>query len=408
MRFGLTTQIIIALVVGALVGWFWPAVGTSLQVLATIFIRLVMVIIAPLIFSTLVVGIAGQGSLRKLGSLALQTLVVFFVVTTVALAIGFALGNLVQPGRGVAASLTQGAATIGAPPAESFWVRMFPLSIIDAMARGDVLQIVVFSVLFAVAVSLAGSAGEPVLEWCRSLARIMYKFTDIVMLAAPIGIFGAAAALVGRQGLQVGAGFAWLMATVYAGLGLLLLVFFPAVALLFRVPLGKLYRAAREPFAIAFATQSGLAAIPKALERVEEMGVPRSVASFTIGTGINFNASGSTVFLGTASLFLLQAFGIPHTLGDQMALFGTLFVVSKGIAGVPRASLIVIAATLPTIGVAPEVVGAGVGLILGIDPLMDMPRTATNAAGHCLFAAVIARWQGTKLEKKGLGVRDQG
>jgi proton glutamate symport protein len=397
MRLGLTTQIIIALALGAMVGWLWPAAGPSLQILATIFIRLVMVIIAPLIFSTLVVGIAGQGSLRKLGSLALQTLGVFLIVTAVALAIGFALGNLLQPGKGITATLAKGAASIGAPPVESFWVRMFPQSVFDAMARGDVLQIVVFSVIFAVAVSLAGAAAEPVLEWCRSLARVMYKFTDIVMLAAPIGVFGAAASLVSKQGLQVGAGFAWLMAAVYAGLALLLLVFFPALALLFRIPLRKLYHAAREPFAIAFATASGLAAIPKAMERMEEMGVPRSVASFTIGTGLNFNASGSTVFLGVASLFLLQAFGIAYTWPDQMALFGTLFVVSKGIAGVPRASLIVIAAALPAIGIAPDVVGAGIGLILGIDPLMDMPRTATNAAGHCLFAAIIARWQGTKL-----------
>jgi len=397
MRLGLTTQIIIALALGAMVGWLWPAAGPSLQILATIFIRLVMVIIAPLIFSTLVVGIAGQGSLRKLGSLALQTLGVFLIVTAVALAIGFALGNLLQPGKGITATLAKGAASIGAPPVESFWVRMFPQSVFDAMARGDVLQIVVFSVIFAVAVSLAGAAAEPVLEWCRSLARVMYKFTDIVMLAAPIGVFGAAASLVSKQGLQVGAGFAWLMAAVYVGLALLLLVFFPALALLFRIPLRKLYHAAREPFAIAFATASGLAAIPKAMERMEEMGVPRSVASFTIGTGLNFNASGSTVFLGVASLFLLQAFGIAYTWPDQMALFGTLFVVSKGIAGVPRASLIVIAAALPAIGIAPDVVGAGIGLILGIDPLMDMPRTATNAAGHCLFAAIIARWQGTKL-----------
>jgi proton glutamate symport protein len=184
------------------------------------------------------------------------------------------------------------------------------------------------------------------------------------------------------------------MAAVYLGLALLLLVCFPLLALLFRIPLRRLYQAAKEPFAIAFATASGSAALPKTMEHMEEMGVPRSVASFAIGTGLNFNASGSTLFTGVGSLFILQAFHIPHTFGDQMVLFGTLFLVGKGIAAVPRAGLVVIAATLPSIGVSPEVVGAGIGLILGIDPLLDMPRTAVNVAGHCLSSALIARWQG--------------
>jgi proton glutamate symport protein len=394
MRLNLTTQILAALVLGALVGWLWPAIGPSLQILATIFIRLVLVIIAPLIFSTLVVGIAGQGSLRKLGSMALQTLLLFAAVTTLALAIGFALSNLLQPGSGFSATAAQTATGLAAPPSESFWIRLFPQSIADAMARGDVLQIVVFSVIFAIAVTLAGAGAGPVLEWCRSLAQVMYKFTDLVMRAAPIGVFGAAAALVSKQGFQIGASYARLLATVYLGLALLLLVFFPLLAMLFGIPVRRLYQAAKEPFAIAFATASGSAAVPKAMECMEAMGVPRSVASFAIGTGLNFNASGSTLFIGVASLFILQAFQVPITFGGQMTLLGTLFLISKGIAAVPRASLVVIAAALPAIGLPPEIVGAGVGLLLGIDPLMDMPRTAVNAAGHCLASALIARWQG--------------
>jgi proton glutamate symport protein len=395
IRPSLTVQIMAALVLGALVGWRWPALGQSLQILATIFIRLVLVIIAPLIFSTLVVGIAGQGELRKLGGLVVRTLVFFILVTTLALTIGFVLANLFQPGRGVASAATKIAADIGAAPTESFWIRLFPRSIADAMVRGDVLQIVVFSVVFAVAISLAGTAGVPVLEWCRSLAQVMYRFTDIVMMVSPVGVFGAAAALVSQQGFHVGASFARLIAAVYLGLALLLLVIYPLLAVLFRIPLGKLYQAAREPFAIAFATASGSASLPKAMENMEAMGVPRSVVSLAIGTGLNLNASGSTVFLGVAALFILQAFRIPYTFTDQMVLFGTLFVASKGIAGVPRSSLVVIAAALPAIGLSPEAVGAGVGLLLGIDPLTDMPRTAVNAAGHCLAAALIARWQGT-------------
>jgi proton glutamate symport protein len=398
MKQTLTSQILVALLVGFLVGWYWPPFGRQLQILATIFIRLVLVILAPLVFATLVVGIAGQGGLRRLGSLTLQTLVLYLLITCIALGSSFFLANLVQPGRGIAVNAQQAAAGVGAPPAESFWIRLVPRSVVDAMARGDVLQIVVFSVLFAVAVSSAGKAAEPVLELCRSLAHIMYRFTDIVMMAAPIGVFGAAAALASQQGLQIGAGFVRLIAIVYIGLALLLLVFFPALALLFRIPLRKLFQAAKEPFAIAFATASGSAALPKAMENMEAFGVPRSIASFTIGTGLNFNSSGSTVFIGAASLFILQAFNAPQTLKDQWVLFGTLFLVSKGIAAVPRASLVVIAAALPSVGLAPELVGAGVGLLLGIDPLTDMPRTAVNAAGHCLSSAVIAKWQGALRE----------
>jgi proton glutamate symport protein len=401
MRLSLTAQILAALVLGGLVGWLWPAAGRSMQILATVFIRMVLAIIAPLVFSTLVVGIAGQGSLRRLGSMALQTFCLFMIITTLALAIAFALGNLLQPGHDIAAAANPIATGIGTPPSESFWIRLFPQSIFDAMARGDVLQIVVFSVLFAAAVSAAGPAAGPVLDWCRALAQVMYKFTDLVMLAAPVGVFGAAASLVGKQGLQAGAGFARLIAAVYLGLALLLLVCFPLLALLFRIPLRRLCRAAKEPFSIAFATASGSAALPKAMEHMEDMGVPRSVASFAIGTGLNFNASGSTLFTGVGSLFILQAFHIPCSFGDQMVLFGTLFLVSKGIAAVPRAGLVVIAASLPSLGVAPEVVGAGIGLILGIDPLLDMPRTAVNVAGHCLSSALIARWQGVLPELTG-------
>ncbi|MBZ5498325.1 MAG: dicarboxylate/amino acid:cation symporter [Acidobacteriia bacterium] len=394
MRMSLTWQIMAALAAGALVGWRWPAFGLSLEILATIFIRLVLVIIAPLIFSTLVVGIAGQGDLRKLGSLAFRTFGFFIVVTTLALTIAFALANLLQPGRGVATTAARMAADISAPPTESFWIRLVPRSFADAMARGDVLQVVVFSIIFAVAVSLAGPAGRPILDLCRSLAQVMYRFTDMVMMAAPVGVFGAAAALVSRQGLQVGTSFVRLIAAVYLGLGLLLLVFYPLLALLSRIPLRKLYQAAQEPIAVAFATSSASGALPKAMESMEAMGVPRSIVSFTMGTGLNFNPSGSTVFIGVASLFIFQAFRIPLTLGDQLVLFGTLFVASKGIGGVPRSALVVIAAALPAMGLSPEVVGAGVALLLGIDPLLDMPRTAVNTAGNCLASALVARWQG--------------
>ena len=399
LRPSLTAQILAALALGAAFGWSWPDAGASVQVLATVFIRLVLVVIGPLIFSTLVVGIAGQGDLRRLGILVVRAFSLFVGVSLVALLVAFGLANLFRPGIGFGAS-TAALANLGAGPSESFWIRLFPTSIADAMARGDVLQIVVFSVIFAVAISLAGEAGRPLLDVCRSLARVMYRFTDLVMLAAPVGVFGAAASLVSRQGLRVGANFVRLIAAVYIGLAILVFLVYPLLALLFGIPLRKLCRAVKEPAAVAFATASASGALPKSMENMEAAGLPRSVVAFTLGTGLSFNPSGSTVFIGVASVFILQAFGFPLTFGDQLVLFVTLFVASKGIGGVPRSSLVVIAAGLPAVGVPPEVVGAGVGLLLGIDPILDMPRTAVNTVGNCLVTALVAGWQGSRIGGK--------
>ncbi|MFQ5695601.1 MAG: dicarboxylate/amino acid:cation symporter [Terriglobia bacterium] len=392
-RPGLTTQILIALVLGVLLGWLWPAAGARLGILATIFIRLVMVIIAPLVFSTLVVGIAGPGELRKLGSLALQAVILFLVLTAVALLLAFTLANLVQPGQGLAPP----AATTASPlPAagESFWVRLFPRSIVDAMARGDVLQIVVFSLLFAVALAAVGERGRPMLELCRSLADVMYRFTDLVMRAAPLGVLGAAAALVSQHGLRVGQNFLWLTVAVYAGLALMLFVLYPLLCLWFRIPLAGFFRAIKEPFAIAFATTSSAAALPKAMEVMERFGVPRRVVAFVLPTGTALNLAGSALFIGVAALFIAQAFQISLSLGDQLRFFVVLAVASKSVANVPRASLVALAAGLSGFGVPPEVVAAGFGFLLGIDPILDMPRTGVNTAGNCLAAALVARWQG--------------
>ena len=396
LRPGLTAQILAALALGAAFGWGWPGAGASMQILATVFIRLVLVVIGPLIFATLVVGIAGQGDLRRLGILAVRALGLFAGMSLLALLVAFGLANLFRPGFGFGPS-TAAVADLGAGPSESFWIRLFPANIADSMARGDVLQIVVFSVIFAVAVSLAGEAGRPLLDVCRSLARVMYRFTDLVMLAAPVGVFGAAASLVSSQGLRVGASFVRLIAAVYVGLAILVFVVYPLLALVFRIPLRAFCRAVKEPAAVAFATASASGALPKSMENMEAAGLPRPVVAFTLGTGLNFNPSGSTVFIGVASLFILQAFGMPLTFGDQLVLFATLFVASKGIGGVPRSSLVVIAAGLPAVGVPPEVVGAGVGLLLGIDPVLDMPRTAVNTVGNCLVTALVAGWQGSRI-----------
>jgi proton glutamate symport protein len=390
---GLTTQILVALAAGAIVGWMWPETGRSLQVLATIFVRFVLVIIAPLIFSSLTIGIAGQGELRRLGGIALRAGAYFLAITAVALALGMMLALLLQPGLGLPAP-ERHAGDRFVPPSESFWVRIVPQSIFDAMARGDVLQIVLFSLVFGLAVALAGESGQPVRDWCGSLAKVMFKFTDLVMRAAPIGVFGAAAALVSRQGLAVGANILRLIFAVYAGLALLMLLVFPAVALLFRLPLRRLLHAVKEPFAIAFATSSASAALPKSMESMEIMGVPRPIVALVMPVGLSLNAAGTTVFAGVAALFILQAFAVPGDPAGLWTLAGALYLASKGVGGVPRVGLVVTAAGLAAVGVPEDVIGAGLGVLLGIDPILDMPRTAANVTGNCLAAAVIARRQG--------------
>ncbi len=373
-RPGLTFYILLALVLGALVGWLWPTFGRQLQVLATIFIRLVMMIIAPLIFSTLVVGIAGSGKLRELGGMVGKALAFYLLLTMLTMALGFGIGNWLQPGQGIVPPA--GDISIAAPE-ESFWVRLFPKSIVDAMARGDVLQIVVFSLVFALAVGAAGGRGKPVLDFCRSLADVMFKFTDYVMLAAPVGVFGAMAALVAAQGLTVGASFLRLTVATYLGFALILFGLYPALLVFFRIPVREFWRAVREPLSIAFATTSSAAALPRAMENLERFGVARRVVAFVLPTG-TLNLAGSGVFLGIAGLFVLQAFQIPLTPMQQLSLFGTLYVASKGIANIPRGSLVALAAWLGGFGVPPEVVGAAFGFLLAIDPILDMPRTVVN------------------------------
>ena len=389
-RPGLTFYILLALVLGALVGWLWPEVGRQLQVLATIFIRLVMMIIAPLIFSTLVVGIAGSGKLRELGGMVGKAIAFYLLLTVLTMALGFGIGNWLQPGQGIVPPA--GDISIAAPE-ESFWVRLFPKSIVDAMARGDVLQIVVFSLVFALAVGAAGGRGKPVLDFCRSLADVMFKFTDYVMLAAPVGVFGAMAALVAAQGLTVGASFLRLTVATYLGFALIFFGLYPALLVFFRIPVREFWQAVREPLSIAFATTSSAAALPRAMENLERFGVARRVVAFVLPTG-TLNLAGSGVFLGIAGLFVLQAFQIPLTSMQQLSLFGTLYVASKGIANILRGSLVALAAGLGGFGVPPEVVGAAFGFLLAIDPILDMPRTVVNSTGIYVAASLVSRWQG--------------
>jgi len=362
-------------------------------VLSQIFIRMIKTIIAPLLFATLVVGIAGHPNLRHVGRMGVKALVYFEVVTTLALFIGLAAINVSQAGVGIqppADLESQGQR----PPPQSLGqviLHAFPENVAKSVAEGQVLQIVVFSLLFAVALSLLpDDKRRPMLSFAESLAATMFKFTNLVMLFAPIGVGAAIAYTVGHMGIGILVNLAKVLATFYLALLAFLLFVLLPVALLARVPLRAFARAIAEPVGIAFATTSSEAALPLAMERMEQFGVPRQTVAFVMPTGYSFNLDGSTLYLALASVFVAQAAGIPLTLTQQLAIVLTLMVTSKGVAGVPRAVLVILMGTASSFGL-PE---WPILVLLGIDELMDMARTSVNVIGNCLATVVIARWEG--------------
>lgn len=411
----LAKQIVLGLVIGGLLGWLAPEVGVQSYFLRNIFLNLVKSIIAPLIFSSIVTGIAGGGEFKKVGRMGAKALIYFEVVTTAALVIGLAVVNITKPGYGVVLNAAKDElGTLSQTHPMNFIdtiIHIFPSSIIDAMARGDVLQIVAFSVLFGLAVMAMGEKGKPVLEWCDSLSQIMFKFTGYVMKFAPFGIGAAMAATIGHKGLGVLVNLGMLVGTLYLALILFVVLVFGAVAYIIHLPVRQFIRAVKEPFALAFITTSSEAALPKAMEVMERMGVPKRIVGFVIPTGYSFNLDGSTLYLAVASVFVAQAAegttGVHFGLEQQVLLMLTLMVTSKGIAAVPRASLVILLAALHSFGLPPE----GVAVIFAVDELMDMARTSVNVVGNCLASVVVARWEGefdderakvfgTKLESK--------
>lgn len=389
-RPGLTTGILAGLALGAAVGALWPQAGIALEPLGQIFIRLVLMMLAPLIFAALVVAVSAGGSLRAVGSVAYQTLGFAFLYTALMLGLGLLLGAWIQPGVGVALG-SEGAAAVPLVQ-DSIWLRLVPSSALDAMARNDVLQIVVFSLLFGVAVNLVGEKGTPVRDFCGSLLEVMFKLTRLVMYAAPLGVAGAAAAVVGRHGLSIGESFVRLAVATYLGLAVAMLIVMPVLLALARVPLGRFVRAAREPFLLAFSTTSSPVAWPLALANLERLGVSKTVASFALFTG-SLNLSGSSLFIGVAGSFLLQAAGAGAPAIGAFALFVTLFLAGKAAFG-PRGSLVALAAALMSAGMDPGLVAAGFALLVGLDPLLDMPRTGVNLLGSMTTACLVSRWQG--------------
>ena len=392
-------QIILGLLVGVLVGWLWPGVGVEGAWIRTIFINLIKVIIAPLIFATIVAGIAGGGEFKQVGRMGVKALVYFEVVTTMALVIGLVVVNITQPGVGV---VLQGVdmdalGSIEAARPKTFvetLVHAFPSSIIESMARGDVLQVVVFSVFFGAAVGAIGEKGKPILEWCDALSQVMFKFTAYVMRFAPFGIGAAMAVTIGHMGLSVLINLGVLVLSLYAALIIFVIVVMGAVAWMIRLPVRQFLRAVWEPFTLAFWTTSSESALPLAMERMERLGVPKRIVGFVLPTGYSFNLDGSTLYLAVASVFVAQAAemttGVHFGWDQQVLLMLTLMVTSKGVAAVPRASLVILLAALHSFGLPPE----GVAVIFAVDEFMDMGRTSVNVLGNCLATVAVSRWEG--------------
>lgn len=392
-RLTLTQMIFVGMAIGLFVGWMWPDVAVTLKPLSTIFIRLIKSIIAPLIFATLVVGIAGHGNLKQVGRMGIKALVYFEIVTTMALVIGLVAVNLTQPGVGVHLHSDEHAAEFAGKQQTFAQVitHIVPQSFFQAAAEGEVLQVVVFSILFSMGLALVSEEKRrPILAFCDSLAEVMFKFTGIVMKYAPIGVGAAIAVTVGNKGLSVLWNLGLLILTLYGALIVFVLCVLVPVALIAKIPLLKFARMVKEPALIAFSTTSSEAALPKALEVMEKFGVPRRIVSFVLPTGYSFNLDGSTLYLALASVFVAQAANIDMPWTTQVLMMLTLMLTSKGVAGVPRSSLVILAGTLASFGLPLE----GVAVILGVDEILDMGRTTINVVGNCLATAVVARWEG--------------
>jgi proton glutamate symport protein len=394
-RISLTTWILIALVGGIVFGAVAPGPAKELGLLGTIFLRLIKSIIAPLLFGTLVVGIASTGSVKTMGRIGGKAILYFEIATTIALFIGLGAVNLVKPGVGVHLEVGAKTAVSGqSATLAGILEHTFPTSIIDSMAKGEVLQIVVFTFLFGAACATIGAKAEPIVRFCEGLSEVMFKYTNYVMLFAPLGVFGAMAATIGDKGLGVLVNLGKLVLTLYGSLVFFVVIVLGAVTVIAKVPLKRFIHFVREPFLLAFSTASSEAALPIALTNMEKFGVPKHIVSFVLPTGYSFNLDGSTLYLSLAAMFVAQAANVEVPFGTQVVMMLTLMLTSKGVAGVPRASLVILAGTLATFNLPIE----GIAVILGVDTLMDMARTSVNLLGNCLATAVVARWEGVDLE----------
>jgi Na+/H+-dicarboxylate symporter len=394
-RLSLTWWIVIGTVAGLVIGWASPEAGLALKPLSNAFLRMIKSVVVPIIFGTLVVGIAGHGDdLGRVGRLALKSMLYFWGMTAIALAVGLLAPHLTRPGVGVILPPADASQLPSAAPTSfsGFVDHIVPRSFFEAAANNEVLQVVFWALLFAMALTRvpAGRPKETVLAFCEGLAEVMFKFVGLAMLFAPIGIGAAMAATVSASGIQVLKNLGLLVGTLYGALLAFILLAFVPVMILARIPFRRFLQAVKDPAVIAFTTTSSDAALPIAMENMIKFGVPRRIVAFVMPTGYSFNLDGSTLYLGVASIFVAQAAGVHMTLGEQLSLMFVLLITSKGIAAVPRASLVVLAGSLAAFHLPLE----GIAVILGVDAFMDMARTATNLIGNCLATTVMARWEG--------------
>ena len=408
----LTFFIFAALVLGIIFGHFCPYTAVKMKTFAVIFLRMVKMIIAPLLFATLVSGIAGHSDVKKLGKIGLKTIIYFEIVTTLALIIGLTMGNIFNPGKGFGGSVANpellkeaGLMAVTTPHTSisEMVMNIFPTSIVQAMSEGNLLQIVVFSIFFAIAICAVGEKSKPVMTLLDSVSQIMFKFTEYVMYFAPLGIFGAIASTVGTNGLSILKNYAKVIFSLYTALAVFVLIVLFIACKYARISLRNLLMVIQEPAILAFTTASSEAAFPKAIELMEKFGVPQNIVSFVMPAGYTFNLDGSTLYLAMAVIFSSQICGINLDVNQQILMMLALMLTSKGIAGVPRVSLVVLAGTLASFNI-PLI---GVAILLGIDQILDMGRTTVNLVGNCVATVVIARWENAfDYEKMNLYIKE--
>lgn len=393
-KIGLGSWIMIAMFLGALFGYLFPHAGVALKIVGDLFIRMVKMIVVPLIFSALVMGIAGTGDFKKLGRLGVKALIWFEFATTLALVIGLSFANFVKPGVGVVVSgnLDVSAAQSYAQKTIDFTqmvLNIVPTNIIDGMARGDMLQIVFFSTFFGIAAAAIGAKGRPVVDLAKSVADIMFQFTGYVMKLAPFGIFGMMAYTVGKYGLGMLLPLGKLIGTLYLALAVFLAIILLLVRVLAGVKIMPILRLIKEPAVIAFTTTTSEAALPVAMKKLEKFGVPTNIVTFVMPTGYTFNLDGGTLYTALTFMFIAQVFGIHYTLGQQLMIMVMLMLATKGIACVPAGSFVVLAGAAASLGLPPE----GIAMVLGVDRVLDMARTGCNLMGNCIASIVVARWE---------------
>jgi proton glutamate symport protein len=397
VRRSLTPWILVGMLAGAEFGYDWPHAAANLKVLSQIFLQLIKVIIAPLLFGTLVSGIAGHSNVKSTLRMGVKSIVYFEVVTTLALLIGLAAINISKAGVGVhLAGVAQASQAPARPPASEIILHIFPENIAKSVAEGQILQVVIFSILFGIALAMVPAPKRmPMLQFCESLSEVMFRFTNLVMLFAPLGIASAIAYTVSQGGLQIVGNLVQLLATLYCALVAFILFVLLPIALIARVPLRRFVRAIAEPVSIAFSTATSEAALPRAMEAMEGLGVPRSVVAFVMPTGYSFNLDGSSLYLSMAAIFVAQVAGIHLSFRQQLVMMLTLMLTSKGVAGVSKAALVILLGTADSLGLPSQ----PILILFAVDQLLDMGRTAINVVGNCLATVVIARWEGEFPEK---------